>query len=80
MPEILGQKVVCQAFGLYKQVFIDNLNFKKVCSKVELLSDNNVLVAKAWTGLNVISPIILIFLSLINIVVNSYNPFLYFQF
>ena len=54
--------------------------FKKVCSKVEALSDDNIMVAKVWTGLNSISPIILIFLSLINIVGNSYNPFLYFQF
>jgi alginate O-acetyltransferase complex protein AlgI len=54
--------------------------FKKVCSRVEALSDNNIMVAKVWTGLNSISPIILIFLSLINIVGNSYNPFLYFQF
>jgi alginate O-acetyltransferase complex protein AlgI len=54
--------------------------FKNMCSKVESLSNNNLLVASVWTCLNVIAPIILIFLSLINIVGNSYNPFLYFQF
>ena len=33
-----------------------------------------------WSILTIISPIFLIFISLLNIVGNSYNPFLYFQF
>ena len=34
----------------------------------------------AWSVITVVSPAALIFISLINIVGSSYNPFLYFQF
>lgn len=54
--------------------------FKHIFAKVELLSNNNMVIAKIWSALNVVCPVILVFLSLINIVGNSYNPFLYFQF
>jgi hypothetical protein len=33
-----------------------------------------------WSAGTVISPAVLIFISFINIVGNSFNPFLYFQF
>lgn len=54
--------------------------FKNISKFVSAKADENVLVYRVWSVITIISPIILIFLSMLNIVGNSYNPFLYFQF
>ena len=54
--------------------------FKNVSKFISLKADGSVIVSVVWSVITIVSPIILIFISLLNIVGNSYNPFLYFQF
>ncbi len=54
--------------------------FKNISKFISDRADENIMVARVWSVITIASPVILIFVSLINIVGNSYNPFLYFQF
>ena len=54
--------------------------FKNISRYISLKADKSVLVSYVWSGITIVSPIILILISILNIVGNSYNPFLYFQF
>ena len=54
--------------------------FKNISKFISDKADNSIIVERIWSVITIISPIILILISLINIVGNSYNPFLYFQF
>ncbi len=54
--------------------------FKHISKFISDRAEENIIVARAWSVVTIVSPIILIFISFINIVGNSYNPFLYFQF
>ena len=54
--------------------------FKNVSKFISDRAEENMVVARVWSVITIVSPVVLIFISLINIVGNSYNPFLYFQF
>lgn len=53
---------------------------KYLSDKLKMRAEKNKAAMLAWSVLTVASPVLLIAISLLNIVGNSYNPFLYFQF
>ena len=78
----LETKVLLAKYGLFMIFAIfATLPFTKfITTKLKELSKNNSVAMAIWSAGTVVSPAVLIFISFINIVGNSFNPFLYFQF
>lgn len=78
----LETKVLFAKYGLFMifAVFATLPITKTLIAKLKKLSAKNSVAMAVWSAGTVVSPAILIFISFINIVGNSFNPFLYFQF
>ena len=78
----LETKVLFAKYGLFMifAVFATLPITKILIAKLKKLSAKNSVAMAVWSAGTVVSPAILIFISFINIVGNSFNPFLYFQF